>query len=80
MDARSDDIVIQTEMPGASTTLFRVAIGKKVIAEHLDVEQAYALAGDILERLAQRAQLRRRSLLSKLNEASPYLPRWRNVS
>ncbi len=80
MDARADDIVIQTETPGASTTLFRIAIGKKVIAEHLDVAHASTLTGDILERLAQRAQLRRRSLLSKLNEASPYLLRRRNLS
>ena len=73
MEPRADDIVIQTETPGASTTMFRVAIGKKVIAEHLTVAQAYTLAGDILERLVRPALLRRRSPLSRVSEASPDL-------
>ena len=53
MDARAYDIVIQSETPGASTTMFRVAIGEKVVAEHLTAVQAHILIGDILERLAR---------------------------
>jgi len=73
MDQRSDDIIIQTETPGSPQTLFRIAIGEKVIAEHLTVVQAYTLAGDVLERLVRPTLLRRRSLLSRLNKASPNL-------
>lgn len=55
MDARDDDIVIQTETPGAATTMFRVVIGTTVIAEHLTAVQANILVGDILERLVRPA-------------------------
>jgi hypothetical protein len=79
MRVRNDDLIIQTESPGSPTTLFRVAIGGKVIAEHLNVMQAYTLTGDILERLVRPALLRRRALLSRLNEASPYLARRRTA-
>jgi hypothetical protein len=71
MDQRADDIVIQTETPGAATTMFRVAVGRKVIAEHLTDAEAHELVGNIIERL--RSQLRWRLSLSKLNEATTYL-------
>jgi hypothetical protein len=79
MDRRADDIIIQTESPGAPRTLFRIAIGDKIIAEDMTVGQAYMLAGDILERLVRPTLLRRRSLLSRLNEASPYVRGRRKV-
>ena len=50
MDARPYDIVIQSETPGASTTMFRIVIADKVIAEQLTAVQAHILIGDILER------------------------------
>jgi hypothetical protein len=73
MERRTDDIIIQTESPGSPQTLFRIAVGDRLVAEHLSVMQTYTLAGDILERLVRPTLLRRRSLLSRLNEASPYL-------
>lgn len=55
MDARAYDIVIQSEAPGESTTMFRVVIGEKIVAEHLTAVQAHILIGDILERLVRPA-------------------------
>ena len=55
MDARANDIVIQSETPGASTTMFRIVIADKVIAEQLTAVQTHILIGDILERLVNPA-------------------------
>jgi hypothetical protein len=53
MEARSDDIVIQTETPGDAMTLFRVVANAKVIAEHLTTAQLHILIGDILEEIVR---------------------------
>lgn len=53
--AREYDIVIQSETPGDSMTMFRVVIGERVIAERLTAAQVHILIGDILERLVHPA-------------------------
>lgn len=73
MVERADDIVIQAETPGAWTSLFRVAIGRKVIAESLTAVQAHILVGNILERLVQPKRSPPGSLLASLNESHVYL-------
>ena len=69
---RGDDIVIQAETPGAWTSLFRVAIGRKVIAEGLTAVQANLLVGNILEQLAQPKRASLGALLASLNESNAY--------
>jgi hypothetical protein len=73
MIERADNIVIQTETPGEWTSLFRVAIGRKVIAERLTAAQAHILVGNILEQLVQPKRASRGSLLASLNESHAYL-------
>ena len=69
MGERADDIVIQTETPGAWTSLFRVAIGHRIVAEKLTAAQAHHLVGNILEQLVQPPPAPPRSLLATLNES-----------
>ena len=44
-------IVIETETPGDSRTLFRLRIDSTSIAEELTAVQAHLLVGEILERI-----------------------------
>ena len=45
-------IIIETEAPGDSRTMFRLRIDAKLIAESLTAVQAHILVGEILERIA----------------------------
>jgi hypothetical protein len=51
MEARAYDIVIQSEKPGDSASMFRLMIGDKTIANNMTAVQVHILVGDILERL-----------------------------
>jgi hypothetical protein len=53
MSARAYDIVIQSEKPGDSASLFRLMIGDKLIAKNMTAVQVHILVGEILERLVQ---------------------------
>jgi hypothetical protein len=53
MEARAYDIVIQSERPGDSTTLFRLMLGQKLIAKNMTAVQVHILVGEILERLVR---------------------------
>ena len=66
---RADDIVVQAETPGVSTSLFRVAIGRKVIAEGLTAAQAHLLVGNILEQLVRPRRASPGTLLASLNQS-----------
>ncbi len=53
MEARAYDIVIQSERPGNSATLFRLMLGQKLIAKNMTAVQVHILVGEILERLVR---------------------------
>lgn len=53
METRAYDIVIQSEKPGNSASLFRLMIGQKLIAKNMTAVQVHILVGEILERLVQ---------------------------
>jgi hypothetical protein len=44
-------IVIETETPGDSLTMFRVLIDRLVIGENLTAAQAHLIVGEVLDRL-----------------------------
>jgi hypothetical protein len=45
-------IVLETETPGDSRTMFRLHVDAKLISEGLTAAQAHLLIGEILERIA----------------------------
>jgi hypothetical protein len=44
-------IIIETETPDESRTMFRVLLDAKVVGERLTAVQAHLVAGEIIERL-----------------------------
>jgi hypothetical protein len=49
--AMIERIVIETETPGDSRTMFRVLMDRLVIGENLTAAQAHLIVGEVLDRI-----------------------------
>ncbi|MBV8439118.1 MAG: hypothetical protein JO312_00910 [Hyphomicrobiales bacterium] len=47
-----EQIILETETPGDSRTMFRLRLDDRVIAEGLTAVQAHILVGEILDRIS----------------------------